>query len=103
MTDTRQGESYATLSPSKGEAVNKVTGSSSELPFVSCVDVHSSKEWLATGGAFHSTMVWHLPSLSVSAMLPTSGIPNSCLFTADDQVGDCRFIVNDSSRSYCFN
>jgi WD40 repeat protein len=50
------------------------------LPWIGCMSASEDGSWLACGGGARYVATWHLPSLSVTATMPTAGTPQAVKF-----------------------
>ncbi|KAL6058858.1 THO complex subunit 6 [Balamuthia mandrillaris] len=84
--DTRTMESTAMLDP---VALQAVTTDTSSLPkaksncWVSCMALDPSDNWMVCGGGTRYLSLWHLSSLTATAVMPSAGAPQAVLFHED--------------------
>jgi len=80
--------------------VNKIEPFSFEKSshkWISCMAIDKSDNWLVCGGGSRSLVVWHLPAMTATAFMPTSGTPQALTFTPDDtlvSVGNEQYVYH---------
>eukprot|EP01001_Neometanema_parovale_P008258 NODE_4537_length_1050_cov_91.033441_g4335_i0.p1 GENE.NODE_4537_length_1050_cov_91.033441_g4335_i0~~NODE_4537_length_1050_cov_91.033441_g4335_i0.p1 ORF type:complete len:158 (-),score=18.12 NODE_4537_length_1050_cov_91.033441_g4335_i0:106-579(-) len=81
MWDLRSGKCSNTLAAFEGQQLtaDKAANFRSKQ-WVSCMDVDASNNWLIVGGGCQYLTLWHLPSSTLSAVLPTASTAQCALF-----------------------
>lgn len=79
LWDARQSGCSNVLDPSTGTAQGSAA-TWSPKPWVSCMDVEADGSWMVCGGGSRHLSLWHLPSLAVTATMPTASAPQACKF-----------------------
>ncbi|KAG6551267.1 hypothetical protein Mapa_007193 [Marchantia paleacea] len=81
--DCRSGERVAALDPYKAVRVTKRTKDKS--PWVSCMALDSSENWLVCGNGGRCVTLWSLPGLDAVTRIATLAVPQALTIT-DDQI-----------------
>eukprot|EP00823_Brevimastigomonas_motovehiculus_P009801 TRINITY_DN959_c0_g1_i4.p1 TRINITY_DN959_c0_g1~~TRINITY_DN959_c0_g1_i4.p1 ORF type:complete len:133 (+),score=19.17 TRINITY_DN959_c0_g1_i4:664-1062(+) len=55
-------------------------------PWISCLCVDPSANWMICGGGGQYLAIWHFPSSSITSTCPTNGFPQTIQFDDDQQV-----------------
>ncbi|XP_024534687.1 THO complex subunit 6-like [Selaginella moellendorffii] len=81
--DCRSGRCTAVLDPWN---VQRVARAKSRLPWVSCVAVDASENWMACGTGGGCVTLWNLPMVAAATRITTAGAPQDVAFTTDEIV-----------------
>ncbi|BBN06934.1 THO complex subunit 6 [Marchantia polymorpha subsp. ruderalis] len=81
--DCRSGERVAILDPYKAVRVTK--RSKDKSPWVSCMALDSSENWLVCGNGGRCVTLWSLPGLDAVTRIATLAVPQAVTIT-DDQI-----------------
>ncbi|KAL2634533.1 hypothetical protein R1flu_006012 [Riccia fluitans] len=81
--DCRSGERVATLDPYRALKVSK--RSKDKSPWVSCMALDSSENWLVCGSGGRCVTLWSLPGLDAVTRVATLAVPQAVTIT-DDQI-----------------
>src|SRR5690606_5006984 len=78
--DTRNGKIAKIIYPLQNLSSDKKTWNA-----ISCIALDDSKNWMVCGGTPTYMTLWYVPSMSITAVMPTSSSTNDISFV-DDKV-----------------